>query len=99
MTTKNVITEIDPEDPPYFMQSWMSNQKPNPSTDIEKDIALRPLSRFFNLYKSKQADPTVDSLIEKTEKELKGKNSFYQRYRKNIMQMVMLIAVLMQCLK
>ena len=76
---KEVITEIDPEDPPYFMQSWMSNKKPNPSTDIEKDIALRPLSRFFNLYKSKEADPTVDSLIEKTEKELKGKNVPFTR--------------------
>ena len=37
------------------------------------------MSRFFNLYKSKQADPTVDSLIEKIEKELKGKNIPFTR--------------------
>jgi hypothetical protein len=71
---KDLITEIDPDDPPYFIQSWMSNKKPNPATDIEKDIALRPLARFFNLYKSKEADPTIDSLIEKINKDLKTKN-------------------------
>ena len=76
---KEVITEIDPEDPPYFMQSWMSNKKPNPSTDIEKDIALRPLSRFFNLYKGKEPDPTISSLIDRLEKELKDKKIPFTR--------------------
>ena len=83
---KNVIMEIDPEDPPAFMKSWMSNKKPNPSTDIEKDIALRPLSRFFNLYKGKEPDPTISSLIDRIEKELKDKKVPFTREIENILK-------------